>query len=89
MKLLKRFYIFASVLLLGWIAIIFISYTNERIKRESELTNLVKLAGNPFENNTLFFRHFEYGDYFGGHFYYPGAPMLEYESFVYNGAKRR
>jgi hypothetical protein len=44
---------------------------------------LTGLGGNPLENNTLYFRHFECSDYMSGHFYYPSAPLLGHESFIY------
>ena len=48
-----------------------------------QFRSLTALGGNPFENNTLYFRHFEISDYMSGHFYYPGAPLLGHESYTY------
>jgi hypothetical protein len=49
----------------------------------TQFRSLATLGGNPFENNTLYFRHFEISDYMSGHFYYPSAPLLGYESYTY------
>ncbi|NLC28490.1 MAG: hypothetical protein GX780_06925 [Campylobacteraceae bacterium] len=48
-----------------------------------KLGNITKLGGNPLENNTLYFRYFEFSDYMSGHFYFPGAQLLGHESFTY------
>lgn len=52
-------------------------------KPSLQMRTLTALSGNPFENSTLYFRHFELSDYMSGHFYYPGAPLLGYESYTY------
>lgn len=49
----------------------------------TQFRSLATLGGNPFENNTLYFRHFEISDYMSGHFYYPGSPLLGHESYTY------
>ncbi|MCK9336543.1 MAG: hypothetical protein M0P43_01800 [Arcobacteraceae bacterium] len=60
-------------------------YLSNTMPRLTHLTQQTGLIGNAYQNNTLYFRHFEYSDYFSGHFYYPSSPLLESEAFIYKG----
>jgi len=51
-------------------------------------TSEVGLAGNPLQNNTIYFRYFEYSDFFSAHQFFPSSPILERESFLYSVKNR-
>lgn len=61
---------------------------NTTAKSPSVIVGLTQLVGNPYQNNSIYFRHFEYGDYFSGHFYYPSSPILANEAFIYKGTSK-
>lgn len=60
-------------------------YLSNTMPYKTHLGFFTGLNGNAYQNNTLYFRHFEYSDYFSGHFYYPSSPLLESEAFIYRG----
>lgn len=61
---------------------------NTTVKNPSLIIGITKLNGNPYQNNSIYFRHFEYADYFSGHFYYPSSPILANEAFIYKGTSK-
>ena len=91
MKQVKLFsYLLISFSLVGVLLIFHAIYksSNSKHKGPSTTVGLTYLVGNPYQNNTMYFTHFEYSDYFSGHFYFPSSPILGDEAFIYKAQQK-
>lgn len=54
------------------------------MKEEKNITYSTTLTGIPYSSDTLFLRYAGLNGYFSGHYSYPGAYIMQNESFVYS-----